>query len=263
MSGPGRRVPHAATVDSVGSWRQGSHVSPGPTTGVPLSARPRRLLAATLVLPAIAGAVIATAPAPATPLPPPPLGVDDTAAEVRAIAAAQRANRTHTERPEPPAADAAPETAAEPQPRPRPEPRARRSTAPQPRPRRVETQPIAVAGDIAVVIAFALAQVGKPYVWGAAGPSAYDCSGLLQRAFAQIGVTLPHSSGGIAHVGRAVPRSAWAPGTVLTYPGHVAIYLGGGRMVHASHAGRPVSVAAVYGSPQGRQIVGSPSRLAD
>lgn len=96
-----------------------------------------------------------------------------------------------------------------------------------------------------MVVAFALAQVGKPYRWGAAGPGSYDCSGLVMASFARAGIRLPHQSGGIARMGRAVPRGSWLPGTVITSPGHVALYIGGGMMVEAPHAGAAVRVVAV------------------
>jgi peptidoglycan DL-endopeptidase CwlO len=95
------------------------------------------------------------------------------------------------------------------------------------------------------VVAAALAQVGDPYRWGADGPDAWDCSGLVKGAFARTGMTLPHQSGAIAGMGRPVPRSQWQPGTVITYPGHVALYIGGNLMVEAPHPGARVRVVPV------------------
>jgi cell wall-associated NlpC family hydrolase len=91
----------------------------------------------------------------------------------------------------------------------------------------------------------ALAQVGKPYAWGAAGPSSFDCSGLTQYAYAAAGVSLPHSSGMQSRTG--VPVGLWdmRPGDLLFFyspVGHVGLYLGNGMMVHASTYGQPVSV---------------------
>ncbi len=106
-----------------------------------------------------------------------------------------------------------------------------------------------------VVIAYALAQVGKPYVFGASGPNAYDCSGLLKAAFARVGIHLYHKSDAIAARGRPVARSQWQPGDVLAWPGHVALYLGNGQIVHASRRGVPVKVASVYGAPVGRRLL--------
>lgn len=115
-------------------------------------------------------------------------------------------------------------------------------------------QPVAASGRLQAVVAFALRQQGKPYRWGSKGPNAYDCSGLLVASFKQIGISLPHQSEQIARRGKAIPRSQWVPGTALHYSGHISLYVGNGKMVHASRAGKPVAVVAVYGSPQGIRI---------
>jgi cell wall-associated NlpC family hydrolase len=86
------------------------------------------------------------------------------------------------------------------------------------------------------VIAYALAQVGKPYVFAAAGPNAFDCSGLVMAAFARIGIRLPHFTGTMIRYGSPVSRSALRRGDmVFPTSGHVAIYLGGGRIVEAAN----------------------------
>jgi cell wall-associated NlpC family hydrolase len=97
------------------------------------------------------------------------------------------------------------------------------------------------------VVTWALAQVGKPYVWGAAGPGSFDCSGLVMRAYQQVGVRLPHQSGGIAGRGRFVPAGQWQRGDVIAFPGHVALYIGNGQMVEAPHAGASVRVVKTRG----------------
>lgn len=129
-------------------------------------------------------------------------------------------------------------------------------TQPRP-PRRTEDAPAApmvAAGRYTPVLAFLHAQLGKPYVWGTTGPRSYDCSGLLVAAWKRIGVTLPHQSGAIGRLGRAIPRGQWIPGTVLVYSGHVAVFVGSGRMIHAANPRKGVLLAAVYGAPQGRLI---------
>jgi cell wall-associated NlpC family hydrolase len=131
-----------------------------------------------------------------------------------------------------------------------------RAAAPRPRRAQPATQPIRAAGaGVGAVVGFALGQVGLPYVFGADGPRAYDCSGLVLAAYARVGVRLPHDADAIGGMGRPVPRSQWQAGDVLHWPGHVAIYLGGGQMVAASRPGRPISVSAVYGSPQARRLL--------
>lgn len=111
--------------------------------------------------------------------------------------------------------------------------------------------PIANGSRVATVVGFALAQVGKPYRWAAAGPGAYDCSGLTMAAFARVGIRLPHQSGGQAKAGRAVTRAQLQRGDLILYPGHVAIALGGGKMVHAANPRTGIVVATIYGSPTG------------
>lgn len=108
----------------------------------------------------------------------------------------------------------------------------------------------------AVVVAFALAQVGKPYVWGAAGPRAFDCSGLVMAAYARVGVGVPHQTGGIVGRGRRVSRGELQPGD-LVFPasGHVGIYIGGGRMVHASTPRSGIKVSSVYAFHTARRLL--------
>jgi cell wall-associated NlpC family hydrolase len=97
-------------------------------------------------------------------------------------------------------------------------------------------------------VSTAMAQVGKPYVWGAAGPGSFDCSGLTQYAYAAAGVSLPHSSSAQSGMGRAVSRADLQPGDLIFFyspVSHVGIYIGNGQMVHASTSGQPVKVASV------------------
>lgn len=86
--------------------------------------------------------------------------------------------------------------------------------------------------------------IGSPYQWGAAGPEAFDCSGLVVWAYGQIGVALPHSSQALAAGGTPVAREQLLPGDIVTfYPGatHAALYSGDGMVIHASTYGRPVA----------------------
>ena len=104
------------------------------------------------------------------------------------------------------------------------------------------------SGAARTALSTALAQVGDPYVWGAAGPDSFDCSGLMQYAYAAAGVSLPHSSSMQSRMGTAVSTSAMAPGDLLFYyspVSHVAMYIGGGKMVHARTFGQPVAVTSV------------------
>ena len=106
------------------------------------------------------------------------------------------------------------------------------------------------AGSTAVWAA--LTRVGAPYVWAAAGPDAFDCSGLVVWAFEQVGLTLPHSSQALAAGGQPVPLSQIRPGDVISYysgASHVGIYVGGGKIVHSSTYGVPVGVAPMDNAP--------------
>jgi cell wall-associated NlpC family hydrolase len=101
---------------------------------------------------------------------------------------------------------------------------------------------------VATAIRAALAQVGKPYVYGAAGPNGFDCSGLTMYAYAAAGVSLPHSSAAQSRLGTAVARSDLQPGDLVYFyspVSHVGLYIGGGKMVHARTFGSPVAVTSV------------------
>ena len=107
----------------------------------------------------------------------------------------------------------------------------------------------------------ALAQLGDPYVWGAGGPNAFDCSGLTQYAYAAAGVQLPHSSRVQATMGAAVPRSQLQPGDLVFFyspVSHVGMYIGNGQMVHAATFGSPVQITSVdmKGYAGARRFVG-------
>lgn len=97
----------------------------------------------------------------------------------------------------------------------------------------------------------ALTQVGKPYLWGAAGPDAYDCSGLVVWAYAQEGISLPHYTGSLWNEGEHISRDDLEPGDLVFFDSsidHVGIYLGDGDMVDAPHSGAYVRVEAVWWS---------------
>jgi len=108
----------------------------------------------------------------------------------------------------------------------------------------------------AIVVAYALAQRGDPYRWGAAGPNAFDCSGLVMASYARIGIRLYHQSYAMAQYGRAVSRANLRPGDIVSpESGHVAIYVGGGKIVHAPHPGAYVRVEMLYNFNWARRLV--------
>lgn len=112
--------------------------------------------------------------------------------------------------------------------------------------------PVSAAGDAAqVAVRAALSQQGKPYVYGAAGPSAYDCSGLVLWAYARAGISLPHNAAAQYGYGTHVPPSQLQPGDIVFFSeggsiGHNGIYVGGGEMVDANHTGGWVGVRPLY-----------------
>ncbi len=103
-------------------------------------------------------------------------------------------------------------------------------------------------------IAFATSQVGEPYVWGAAGPDSWDCSGLMLEAWGQSGVYLPHYSVAQYYAGTPISSSELRPGDLVFWGSssspdsihHVAMYIGNGQIVHAPRTGRPVSIDSLY-----------------
>ncbi len=111
---------------------------------------------------------------------------------------------------------------------------------------------VPVSGRAAAAVHYALAQVGDSYVYGAAGPNAFDCSGLTMMAWAQAGVGLPHSSGAQFGSGPHVSTADLRPGDLVFYYSpisHVGIYIGNGLIVHAANPGAGVRVAGLFSMP--------------
>jgi cell wall-associated NlpC family hydrolase len=99
------------------------------------------------------------------------------------------------------------------------------------------------------IASLALAEQGKPYLWAAAGPDNFDCSGLVVYVFAKLGIAVPHSSYAQAGMGAPVDRADLQPGDLVFFDGngHVGIYVGGGNFVHAPHTGTVVQVSSLDG----------------
>ena len=100
----------------------------------------------------------------------------------------------------------------------------------------------------AQALQYALSKRGDPYVWGAAGPNAFDCSGLVLWAYAQVGISLPHYTGDQWNMGVHVSRADLQPGDLVFFYadiGHVGLYIGNGLMVDAPDFGEPVQVQPV------------------
>ena len=99
------------------------------------------------------------------------------------------------------------------------------------------------------VVGIAMRYLGTPYVWGGASPSGFDCSGLVMYVYAQVGVSLPHSSYGQYGMGSPVSRGDLQPGDLVFFDGlgHVGIYVGGGSFIHAPHTGDVVKISSMTG----------------
>jgi cell wall-associated NlpC family hydrolase len=123
----------------------------------------------------------------------------------------------------------------------------------------------AVDTRVARVLAYARAQLGEWYRWGAAGPDRWDCSGLAMRAYGSVGIRLPHWSGGRVGVvsrasmlgyGTRVSRANLRPGD-LVWPirGHVQIYLGNGMVIESPHSGARVRIVRMWGFWTARRLI--------
>lgn len=111
---------------------------------------------------------------------------------------------------------------------------------------------VSASGRAGAAVKFAMSQIGDPYVWAAAGPNSWDCSGLTMMAWGAAGVSLPHSSRMQSGMGTPVSISALQPGDLVFYyspVSHVAMYIGGGKIVHAPHSGANVEVADLHRMP--------------
>ncbi|MFG2759211.1 NlpC/P60 family protein [Streptomyces wuyuanensis] len=118
------------------------------------------------------------------------------------------------------------------------------------------TGPGAAGGTYAAkaekVLSFARAQIGKPYVWGATGPSSFDCSGLTQAAWRAAGVDLPRTTWDQVKTGQSVATADLLPGDLVFFYddiSHVGIYIGDGKMIHAPKPGANVREESIYYMP--------------
>ena len=97
------------------------------------------------------------------------------------------------------------------------------------------------------VVGIAMQYLGTPYVWAGASPAGFDCSGFTMYVFAQVGVSLPHFSGGQYSMGVPVAYSQLQPGDLVFFEGlgHVGIYIGGGQFIHSPHTGDVVKISSL------------------
>ena len=127
-----------------------------------------------------------------------------------------------------------------------------------PRPHPLKEVPTPTRAELAA--RFALDEVGVPYRWGGESPTVgFDCSGLVRWAYGRVGIDLPHNSYALYDEGRSVSAGNLERGDILFFEGlgHVGLYLGKGRMVHAPQTGRNVEVVRLAGSNYGMRLVGA------
>lgn len=108
------------------------------------------------------------------------------------------------------------------------------------------------SGRAAIAVKTAYAQLGDPYVWAGVGPNSFDCSGLTMYAWAAAGVSLPHSSAAQYSAVRRIAVGDLQPGDLVFYYSpisHVAMYIGGGKVIDAPYPGKSVHIAGLYSMP--------------
>ncbi|WP_146237514.1 C40 family peptidase [Georgenia satyanarayanai] len=138
--------------------------------------------------------------------------------------------------------------------RPAPEPTTPAPPKPEPKPEPAPQPPPSSSSGARAALDWARTQLGKPYVWGAAGPNGYDCSGLTQTAFARAGISLPRTTKAQYAATSRVPVDQLQPGDLIFYSNnsaasgiyHVAIYAGGGMRLHAPSPGKNVELVPMY-----------------
>jgi len=117
-------------------------------------------------------------------------------------------------------------------------------------------------GESTDIISYAFKFMGRPYVWGASGPSAFDCSGFTAYVYSRYGVSLPHSAAAQYGMGQAVEKGNLRPGDLVffntyTYLGHVGMYIGGGRFIQASSGSKKITISSLSESYYSSRYAGA------
>ncbi|MEU5876901.1 NlpC/P60 family protein [Spirillospora sp. NPDC047279] len=112
--------------------------------------------------------------------------------------------------------------------------------------------PVVGTGKGAQALRYAMGKLGRPYVWGAAGPTSFDCSGLTMWAYKQVGISLPHYTGSQWNAGTHISREQLQPGDLVFFYAdlhHMGMYVGDGKMLHAPQTGDVVKIVPMSGRP--------------
>jgi cell wall-associated NlpC family hydrolase len=115
---------------------------------------------------------------------------------------------------------------------------------------------VSASGRAKKAVEFALSQIGDPYVYGGTGPNGWDCSGLVMKAWASAGVSIPRVVGPQIAAGRSVPLDKLQPGDIVAYGdmSHDGLYLGDGRVVHAPRPGKSVEITSMSGFTRAARV---------
>ena len=115
---------------------------------------------------------------------------------------------------------------------------------------------VKAGGRAKAALAFALAQIGDPYVYGGTGPGSWDCSGLVMKSWAAAGVSIPRVVGPQIASGQSVPMDQLQPGDIVAYGdmSHDGLYLGNGRVVHAPRPGKSVEITSLSGFTRAARV---------
>lgn len=115
---------------------------------------------------------------------------------------------------------------------------------------------VKASGRAKAALAFALAQLGDPYVYGGTGPNSWDCSGLVMKSWAAAGVSIPRVVGPQIASGKAIPMDELQPGDIVAYGdmSHDGLYLGNGRVVHAPRPGKSVEITGLSGFTRAARV---------
>jgi peptidoglycan DL-endopeptidase CwlO len=155
-----------------------------------------------------------------------------------------------------------PEPAQSSTPTPTPSPTATASPAPKPQPTKQQLRLQRIRTKRAIILKVARNQLGIPYVWGGAGRRGFDCSGLTMYLFKRVGWNLAHGATLQAKRGKRVSLRSLRVGDLVFYGGpsyyhHVALYVGGGKIIHAPRRGSRVSYSTVRHATLARRLIGN------